>query len=152
MARDRIRGQKSPGFCAWKGSTAPWWSLFSSFPQVPWWLFQPSKPQHAQKYKVLPELHTGNELQETQYQNTAFHWQCHHFIARAVIALWGSDHCPALYSNAPSRLHWLETWGNDFPPLAIQNFTLLTRTKGMWRRKAFSLFFFHFWWMKITFP
>lgn len=116
MARDRTRGQKSPGFCARKGSAAPWWSLFFSFPQVPWWLLQPSKPQHAQKYKVLPELHTGNELQETQYQNTAFHWQCHHFIARAVIALWGSDHCPALYSNAPSRLHWLEMRGNDSPP------------------------------------
>jgi len=30
-------------------------------------------------------------------------------------------------------------------PLAIQNFTLLTRTKGIKRRRAFSDIFFHFW-------
>lgn len=31
------------------------------------------EPPHAQKEKILLGLHTGNEMQETQYQNTAFH-------------------------------------------------------------------------------
>lgn len=35
-------------------------------------------------------------------------------------------------------------------PHAIQNFTLLTRTKGT-KRRAFSDILFHFWWMKVTF-
>lgn len=117
---ERNQAQKSPWACTKKRSTAFWWqqeiALLPYFPQTPWWVFQSLNPQMLKKKKKIPlGLHAGNEMQETQYQNTALDWQCHHFIARVVITLRGGDHFP-MSRNTAGWLHCLEMQEDDFPP------------------------------------